>query len=257
MAQCVLERSGAEVEAITGRRRRSRAVRIGRVVREALLLGGLFAVYTGVRYLALRHNGEAFANASLVVRLERTLGLPDEAALQHAVLGVPLLPQAANGYYALVHFPVTVAVLLWLSVRNPAVYPRVRWAMVSVTALATVGHLVFPLAPPRMLPGWVDTGVRFGQSVYGPRTDSGVANQFAAMPSLHVGWAAMIAIVLIMVGRSRWRWLWVLHPVATFAVVVVTANHYWLDGLVALALVGCSLPLLRGVGVRRPALAAW
>jgi len=254
MAQCVLERSGAEVEAITGRRRRSR---VARVAREAVLLGSLFAVYSAVRYLALRHNGVAFANADLVVRLEHALRLPGEASVQHDALAVPLVPQAANGYYSLVHFPVTVAVLLWLSVRHPAVYPRVRWAMVSVTALATVGHLVFPLAPPRMLPGWVDTGVRFGQSVYGPRSDSGVANQFAAMPSLHVGWAAMIAIVLIMVGRTRWRWLWLLHPVATFTVVVVTANHYWLDGLVALALVGCSLPLLRGVGVRRPAFAGW
>ncbi|HET6297265.1 MAG TPA: phosphatase PAP2 family protein, partial [Kribbella sp.] len=79
------------------------------------------------------------------------------------------------------------------------------------------------------------------QSVYGPTTDSGVANQFAAMPSLHVGWAFMVAVFLIRYTRSRWRWLWIAHPVITFAVVVVTANHYWLDGLIA---IGLALPLL-------------
>jgi hypothetical protein len=99
-----------------------------------------------------------------------------------------------------------------------------------------------------MLPqlGWVDTGIKFGQSVYGPTSDSGMANQFAAMPSLHVGWAAMVAIAMIMVTRSRWRWLWIAHPVVTFAVVVLTANHYWLDGLVALTLLACCLPILLG-----------
>jgi hypothetical protein len=246
MAQCVLEDLRIQVEASPSR--------TARIAREALLLGSLLAVYLGVRYLALRHSTAAFSNAELVVGLENALRLPSEANLQHDALPVPHLAQAANGYYALVHFPLTVSVLLWLSVRHRAVYPRVRWAMVSVTALATVGHLVFPLAPPRMLPGFIDTGVRYGQSVYGPTTDSGVANQFAAMPSLHVGWATMIAIVLVLVTRSRWRWLWLLHPVLTFAVVVLTANHYWLDGLVALALVGLCLPIL----IRpRPRTAVW
>jgi hypothetical protein len=68
------------------------------------------------------------------------------------------------------------------------------------------------------------------------------------MPSLHVGWAFMVAVILIRATRSRWRWLWIAHPVLTFAVVVVTANHYWLDGLVAIAL---ALPLLLIFDVRR------
>jgi hypothetical protein len=238
MAQCVLE--GPRIE----------STRVVRVARELMLLGGLFGIYLTVRYLALRHSTAAFSNAELVVGLESRLRLPSEAGLQHGALRVPHLAQAANGYYALVHFPITVAVLIWLSVRHRELYPRVRWTMVAVTALATAGHLLFPLAPPRMLPGFVDTGVRYGQSVYGPRTDSGVANQFAAMPSLHVGWAVMIAIVLVLVTRSRWRWLWLLHPVITFVVVVLTANHYWMDGLVALVLVAVCLPLLPRAGRR-------
>ncbi len=219
---------------------------VWQVVREVLLLGSMYVVYSIGRIYAAAHSAAAFDNAHRLVGWERTLGLPNEADLQHAFLQVPHLAQAANSFYAWVHFPLTAAVLIWLSVRRPAAYKGARSTLMALTGLALIGHTVFPLAPPRMLPdlGWVDTGIRFGQSVYGPSSDSGMANQFAAMPSLHVGWAALIAITMIMVTRSRWRWLWIAHPVITFAVVVLTANHYWLDGLVALTLLACCLPLL-------------
>jgi hypothetical protein len=69
------------------------------------------------------------------------------------------------------------------------------------------------------------------------------------MPSRRAGWAALIALAMILITRSRWRWLWLAHPIITFAVVVVTANHYWLDGIVALLLLAISLPLLLGPGL--------
>jgi hypothetical protein len=131
----------------------------------------------------------------------------------------------------------------WMLVRRPAEYVKARWAFASLTGLALIGHLVLPLAPPRMFPqyGWIDTAQLLGQSVYNANADSGLANQFAAMPSLHVGWAFLVAVFLIRTTRSRWRWLWIAHPVITFAVVVVTANHYWLDGLIA---IGLAIPLV-------------
>jgi hypothetical protein len=217
---------------------------VGRVVREVVLLATLFLVYSAGRQIAAKHNGSAFDHAREVLSFQRWLFLPDEAAIQHAALQVPHLIEGANLYYASVHAPLTGAVLLWLSIWRPTAYPRVRWTMVSVTGLALVGHIVFPLAPPRMMPGFVDTGIKFGQSVYGPQPSDGVANQFAAMPSLHVGWAALIALAMILITRTRWRWLWLLHPIITLGVVVVTANHYWLDGIVVLILIAVSLPLL-------------
>jgi MFS superfamily sulfate permease-like transporter len=86
----------------------------------------------------------------------------------------------------------------------------------------------------------------YGPTVYGasPETDS-LSNQFAAMPSLHFGWALMVAIGLIAATRSRWRWLWLLHPLVTLLVVVGTANHYWLDAVVAAALLGIALAVIR------------
>ncbi|TDW89093.1 PAP2 superfamily protein [Kribbella sp. VKM Ac-2566] len=221
-----------------------------RVVREAVLLATLFLVYSAGRQIAARHTGSAFDHAHEVLSLQNWLQLPNEASIQHWVLQFPRLVEGANLYYASVHAPLTAAVLLWLSIWRPKAYSHVRWTMVSLTGLALIGHIAFPLAPPRMMPGFVDTGLRFGQSVYGPDHTGGAVNQFAAMPSLHVGWAALIALSMILITRSRWRWLWLLHPIITFSVVVVTANHYWLDGIVALVLLAASLPLLLRPGLQ-------
>jgi PAP2 superfamily len=101
-------------------------------------------------------------------------------------------------------------------------------------------HWLVPLAPPRLLAatGMIDTGDTFGPSVYGDPDDDTLSNQFAAMPSLHVGWALAVAVTLVVAHRGRWRWLWLGYPVLTLAVVVVTANHYWLDAAVGVAMLG-------------------
>ena len=221
---------------------------IWRIVREIALLAVLFGAYNLGRFLSADHTGSAYRHADELIRWENWLGLPSEATVQQQALRIHALADIANVFYASVHFPLTAIVLLWLMIRRPAEYAKARWALASLTGLALIGHMFFPLAPPRMMPGWVDTGVLLGQSVYGPTTDSGVANQFAAMPSLHVGWAFMVAVFLIRATHSRWRWLWIAHPLLTFTVVVVTANHYWLDGLVAITL---ALPLLLIFDVRR------
>ncbi|MEU8125081.1 phosphatase PAP2 family protein [Spirillospora sp. NPDC049024] len=218
-----------------------------RPVRELLLIIVLFAAYKLGRLLADGRVSEAFDNAHRVLRLERVLGLPDEVAVQHGLLHSQTLVHAANAYYAGVHFPAAVLFLLWVYLRRPAHYRWVRRVLVALTAAALVLHLLVPLAPPRMLPatGLIDTAARYGPSVYGAPQSDTIANQYAAMPSLHIGWAAVIALGLIVTSRTRWRWLWLLHPVATVAIVVGTANHYWLDGIVVLALLTVTALLLR------------
>jgi hypothetical protein len=216
-----------------------------RALRELPLLVVLYVAYQLGRILAGEHATAAFANAEQVWDAERWLRLPNEAAIQVWAWDWPGLIRAANAYYALAHFPLTLAVLVWIFVWRPTVYPWFRWALVLLTALGLVGHLAYPLAPPRMLThhGLVDTGLMLGQSVYSP-PGTGIANQFAAMPSLHVGWAALIAIAVVVAARGPWRWLALAHPVLTVLVVVVTANHYWLDGLVALGLLATVLPVV-------------
>ncbi|MCX3058610.1 phosphatase PAP2 family protein [Streptomyces beihaiensis] len=218
------------------------------LVREFLLVAGLFLVYKLGRRLANGHTGDAFHNADHVWSLERALHLPEEGTVQGLLLHSESLVRAANTYYAAVHFPATILLLVFLYLRRPRHYVWTRRALAVLTAAALALHLTFPLAPPRMLPAahLVDTAQVYGPSVYAakPSTDS-MANQFAAMPSLHFGWALMVAIGLIAATRSRLRWLWLAHPLLTLLVIVGTANHYWLDTIVAAALLGLALMVVR------------
>ena len=217
------------------------------LVRELLLVAGLFLVYKFGRQLATGHTGEAFDNAHRVWDLERAVRLPGEGSVQNLLLHGDTLVHIANTYYATIHFPATAAFLIWLYLRRPAHYVWARRVLAAVTAAALVVHLAFPLAPPRMLAaaGLVDTAKVYGPSVYGPPQTDHLSNQFAAMPSLHFGWALMVAIGLIVATRSRWRWLWLLHPLLTLTVIVGTANHYWLDAIVAAAMLGIALAVIR------------
>ena len=203
----------------------------------------LFLLYNLGRLLAAQRVSGAFDNADRIWRLERWVGLPSEQLLQALVLDAPGIVQAANGYYASVHFPLTFLVLLWLFLRRPAEYPWVRWALVAASAASLLVQVALPTAPPRMLTGlgFTDTGIAYGQSVYGAVGEDVLSNQFAAMPSLHVGWALLVAVVLIRTGRTWLRWLWGLHPIVTTVVVVVTANHFWLDALAGAFLVVVAL----------------
>ncbi|UUU26243.1 phosphatase PAP2 family protein [Streptomyces sp. DSM 40750] len=234
------------------------------LVREFLLVAGLFLVYKFGRTLADGHTAEAFLNAQQVWDWERALHLPGEGSVQSALLHGDTLVHIANVYYATVHFPATAAFLVWLYLRRPAHYLWARRVLAALTAAALLVHLAFPLAPPRMLDvaGLVDTGQTYGPTVYSatPATDS-MANQFAAMPSLHFGWALVVAIGLIAATRSRLRGLWLLHPLVTLIVIVGTANHYWLDAIAAGTLLAATLAVIQlphrtatTAGQRSPAL---
>ncbi|MFC8759939.1 MULTISPECIES: phosphatase PAP2 family protein [Streptomyces] len=223
------------------------------LLRELALVTALFLVYKLGRLLANGHETRAFRNADRVWDAERAVHLPGEGAIQQLLLhGEPLI-RTANTYYAAVHFPATLAFLVWLYARRPAHYVWSRRVLALLTAAALALHLLMPLAPPRMLAasGLVDTARIYGPSVYGatPETDS-MANQFAAMPSLHFGWALMVAIGLIAATRSRLRVLWLLHPLVTLLVIVGTANHYWFDALAAAVLLGLALLAVRAPGHR-------
>jgi hypothetical protein len=127
--------------------------------------------------------------------------------------------------------------LLWLFLRHRDRYPWVRTTVVLVTASCLLIQFI-PVAPPRMLTdsGFVDVAAQYGQSVYGGGVGGVHADELSAMPSVHVGWSVLVAVAVIGVSRSAWRWLILLHPLLTITVVIVTANHFWADGMVAVGL---------------------
>lgn len=226
------------------------------ILREAGTLLGLFALWQLAGSVSLMGSEHALDRGAWIYRTERRLGFPDEVVWQRAALPHPWLVTGADYYYAVMHFGAVSALLLWLFLRHRDRYVWVRTTVVVSTAACLLIQFI-PVAPPRMLTadGFVDMAASAGQSVYSRTVGGVVPDQLSAMPSVHVAWCVIVAVAVIAVSRSRWRWLIVLHPIATVAVVIVTANHFWADGLVALALLlvtYLSQHLFAGRGIRRP-----
>jgi hypothetical protein len=179
---------------------------------------------------------QARHNADRVIDWERSAGMFTERSVQSWLLDLPGAIEFLNRYYVFVHFPVTIVFLVWVFARHRDRYPRIRNWFTGVTLAALVVHVLFPLAPPRMTDGFVDTLKVFGPNIYTDDTSKSVANQFAAMPSLHFGWALMVAVGVVWL-TGRHRLLWMLHPVTTLLAIVATGNHYWIDAAVAGVLV--------------------
>lgn len=204
----------------------------------ALAIG--WQLYRFGRYAARDQVSEAFDNADRVTSFERGLGLDLELGIQRlAVVWDPVI-EALNRYYVYAHFVVIVVALLAAFVLDRPSYRRVRRVLVGATALGLVIHTLFPLAPPRLVrsSGLTDTLAVHGPRVYSADWSESISNQFAAMPSLHVGWAVLAAWAIVSTVRSRWRWLILVHPMVMAIAVVATGNHFVVDALVGAGVVG-------------------
>jgi len=234
--------------------------------REIVYIVGVYLVYSTVRNKfgsaggAPGHaNGIAYGHALDVIHFEQKVGLFLEQTAQSWYLDLPAhgFIQIWNVFYGTAHFVITAAALIWLFLRDPERYPRWRNTLACATLLGLIGFASFSLMPPRLLdkpvehygppPERVEEHFGFVDTLEEYPTfwsfDSGglkkLSNQYAAMPSLHMGWSLWSALVLFPLVRRKWaRALVVLYPCATFFCIIVTANHYWLDALVGACVLG-------------------
>jgi hypothetical protein len=185
-----------------------------------------------------------------IARLEAILGWPSGAAMQAPVLGHEWLMRLADTYYASAHITVFICTLAWVFLRHRADWPFTRTTVFLTTAACLLIQYK-PVAPPRLIPelGVVDTAARTGLSVYDAIPG---ANQYSAMPSVHIAWAAAVALLIIVIARTPWRWLALVHPLATTWVVVVTGNHYLMDAAVAVALLAGACGVALSIPSQRP-----
>jgi len=238
--------------------------------RELILVAAFYAGYSFIRGQfgsGADHLAEASANAQRVVDVETRLGIFNEHSLQRLVLHWPAIIRALNIFYGMFHFAVPVFVLAVLFVKAPARYRRSRDILAATTGLALVGFSLFPLLPPRLLctcplgaplgsgadGGFVDTLARYGGFwTFGSHGVGAVANQYAAMPSLHFAWSLWCAVALYPFVRRRWaRILVVAYPALTLVAIIVTANHFWLDAVGGAVVFGVGYGLVRLVHVAR------
>jgi len=214
---------------------------------------------------------QAFHNAERLIRIERALGLFHEETIQDWFLPYRGFIQFWNTYYGTAHFAVTLIVFWVLFAKRKNVFPQWRNTLAITTALGIVGFSFFPVMPPRLLDapcpsqvagsyggaciesklrnagpdgirgtlddrsfGFVDTLPEYGAALWtfdSPAMKS-ISNQYAAMPSLHIGWSSWCAFAMWPLLRKRWTKAAVLlYPALTLFCIVVTGNHYWIDGL--------------------------
>ncbi|MER5930798.1 bifunctional glycosyltransferase 87/phosphatase PAP2 family protein [Streptomyces sp. NPDC002054] len=223
---------------------------------ELLLIRVGYSLYSHIRAAAPNSRTLAEGNASSILSLEQTIGIDIEHAVNQVVARTGWLEGFFNFYYTSFHFVVPLSILAVLYWRRPADY---RWARASLglaTVIALFGFWLFPLAPPRLMPGmgFIDT-VHGPQDLanpqYGPMT--AISNQYAAMPSLHFGWSLWCGIVIVILAPKAWqKLLGVLHPLITVCAIVATANHWVLDAVGGAVVVGAGFGLVYALsGPRR------
>ena len=231
--------------AVAGRREpRRHAIAAG--AREVSLISFLYMLWRLARVLPLVQDRGAEVRGRQLWRLEQRLHFPSELTIERIASHHRWLAEFCSAYYATVHVPALLAFLVWLYVRHKPVYSRWRNTLAITTGFCLFLRFI-RVAPPRLLPdlGFTDLSYTLHMSVYGPG-GGGISDQYAAMPSIHVAWAAIVCFGVLHATRSRWRWIGPVHLALTFLAVVATANHWWLDGVVAMALMGVALLLDEG-----------
>ncbi|MFF3684880.1 phosphatase PAP2 family protein [Streptomyces sp. NPDC002187] len=222
---------------------------------ELLLIAVVYAAYSAGRLLARGDVSTAVDNGLAILRAEKALHLNAEHPLNRLFTDVPALGIPADFAYASLHYLVTPAILVWLFRRRPAGYRAARTWLMCSTLLGLVGFTLMPTCPPRLLEaghGFVDTMAQYssygwwGGAASAPRGLGAMTNQYAAMPSLHVGWALWCGVMLWRHGRTPlMRTLAVAYPLLTTIVVMGTANHYFLDAAAGVAVMGVGALLTR------------
>ncbi len=224
----------------------------------------------------------AFHNAIHIINLEKAIGLFHEQSIQRwfvtttgtgadRVVHANWIVEWFNVFYGTAHFVVTPALLIWLFIRHRENFSRWRTTAMVTTVLALVGFALFPLMPPRLINAPVSESVYSGENIalrehvpdfgfvdtlrdvgglwnFDSKKMDSVSNQYAAMPSLHIGWSTWCMLVLLRFGKRRsTKILGVLYPIVTLLVIVATANHYIIDAAGGLVIIGAGYLIARGV----------
>jgi len=222
----------------------------------------LYALYEATRGLIAGDRTSAVRHAQDIASFERSLHVFVEGHVQDAAGGLPGLIGTLGMLYLTLHLTVTAAYLLWLYRRRPTAFPFVRTTLLIASGLALIGYLVFPTAPPR------DASLGISDTISGSHVDlnhgliSSLYNPFAAVPSMHVGYAVIIGASLVVHGRRPvLRALGVIYPALVLFVVVATGNHFLVDAAAGAVVAGVgaavayavlrartAAPALRGCG---------
>lgn len=229
------------------------------LVREGSPLLGLYWLYSTIRWFVARESPyEAFQNAFKIIQLEKQLGIFHEPTIQRWFVDHGLgVIQFANTFYSLGYFPVLILTAVLLYRLDPERFHTFKLAFLLGLGFALICFSLFPLAPPRMLPaaGFLDTQQRYGDGLYNQKFVLSFYNPYAAMPSMHFGWALLVGIVARSSGRRSLKVIGTLYPCCMAVVIVLTGHHYFLDIVGGGVVVGLAYGLVKMIHpAKEPAL---
>lgn len=237
------------------------SVKRSRIWVEAIFIAWLLWLYDMLANLAPLRRVSALRHAWAVFHFERAIAIDPELALNHWLAAQHALGLALSDYYDNAHFIVTLGLLGWIWWRRPDAYRPLRNTLVLINLVGFAVFWLYPMAPPRMLTAAGFKDIVAATHAFGSWHTGSLASeadQYAAMPSLHMAWAAWVAVAVWRISSRRWlRALGVLHVVLTAVAVLATGNHFVIDvlaGLATAALSAAAIRLLGGAAARRAAM---
>jgi hypothetical protein len=213
------------------------------LLRELLLVIPAALFYFLVRGLVNARGSDAEAHAQRLIDLEIRLGIYRELELQAAIIDSPMLVNIVNWIYIWGHWPLITVIVIWMVIRHRGQFPLYRNAFLISGAIGMIIFAAYPVAPPRLMPDllFIDTVTERSNS-YRLFQPPALTNPYAALPSLHFGWNLLMGIAVFRQARAPWlKGLAVIMPCAMFASIVLTGNHYILDGIAGGVIVGFAL----------------
>lgn len=224
--------------------------------RELLLIGALYGAYELTRGFSDVDINTAFANGREILHLEHVWHLAPEGVLNKALAQVTFIAVIASYFYSVMHYIMTPLVLVWMYRKHNRAYGQARTTLAASTAIALVGYVLVPTAPPRMIKGSGLQDILAETKRWGwwdadgsvPRGLGSLSNQFAAMPSMHVGWAIWCGVLIAIFARRRWvKAIGIAYPIVTTVIVMATGNHYLLDAVAGAVTMGVGAGLAYGL----------
>ncbi len=219
-------------------------------VSEVALVGLGFLLYFLVRGAPADRTAEALQHAGWIVDLERSMGLFVEPDIQRWVLSSGVLWRVMNFVYFWFDFPLIVAIGLVMFVRCRGHYTLLRDSLLLSGGIALIVYYTFPVAPPRYLTEWgfVDTLEVYSNLSYQAQSMQPFVNPYAAVPSLHVGWSALLVFVVFRATPNPLARVGVAGVLVLQCVAVVgTGNHFIFDGVAGVVVCAAGLAIALGL----------
>lgn len=212
-------------------------------LRQLLILLSAYAAYDVARIVVRGREAAAMANAQAIINAEKALHLYVEPYLQSKAIYFHGFVEFMDWFYANVHIPATILILAWIYLYRHETFGFFRNVFLTMNVLGMTFFVMLPVAPPRLVPtsGIVDTLFLYSSTSYRSGIMSFVTNQYAALPSLHIGYALFLSTAVYLLTKNRLaRILAAVYPVVVLVAIIATGNHYWLDAAAGVLVAGVS-----------------